>query len=87
MNLLCVNCVWKNLLDYTNLFSLNEYKKNEKIIISILKINMVEEASFQFRLRNRWNKKLSKQKLIPAVLRVMQKRVQSLQELIIINQL
>ena len=87
MNLLCVNCVWKNLLDYTNLFSLNEYKKNEKIIISILKINMVEEASLQFRLRNRWNKKLSKQKLIPAVLRVMQKRVQSLQELIIINQL
>ena len=87
MNLLCVNCVWKNLLDYTNLFSLNEYKKNERRIISILKINMVEEASLQFRLRNRWNKKLSKQKLIPAVLRVMQKRVQSLQELIIINQL
>ena len=38
------------LLDYTNLFSLKDYKKNAKII-SILKINMVEEPSLEFRLR------------------------------------
>ena len=37
----------KTLLDYTNLFSLNDYKTNYKII----KINMVEEASIEFRLR------------------------------------
>ena len=42
--------VGKTLLDYTNLFSLNNYKKNGKII-HILKINMVEEARFEFRLR------------------------------------
>ena len=34
----------KTLKDYTNLFSPNDYKKNDKIIyISILKINMIEE--------------------------------------------
>ena len=38
MNLLCVDFIvvymfaGKALLDYTNLFSLNDYKKNEKII-------------------------------------------------------
>ena len=43
----------KTLLDYTNLFSPNDYKSNDEIIyyISILKINMVEEASLEFRLR------------------------------------
>ena len=43
----------KTLLDYTNLFSPNDYKSNDKIIyyISILKINMAEEASLEFRLR------------------------------------
>ena len=42
----------KTLLDYTNLFSPKNYKKNDKIIyISILKITMVEEPSLQFRLR------------------------------------
>ena len=58
----------KTLLDYTNLFSSNDCKKNEKIIIiSILKINMVGEVSLEFRLRKingtrndlldvRWNK-------------------------------
>ena len=37
----------KYLLDYINFFSPND-KKNDA---SILKINMVEEASFEFRLR------------------------------------
>ena len=41
----------KTFLDYINLFSPNDYKKNDKIMISILKINMVEEASLQFRLK------------------------------------
>ena len=33
----------RTLLDYTNLFLSNDYKKNDKI--NILKINIVEEAS------------------------------------------
>ena len=41
----------KTFLDYINLFSPNDYKKNDKIMISILKINMAEEASLQFRLK------------------------------------
>ena len=41
----------KNLLDYTNLFSPNDYKKNEKIIYKYLKTNVVEEPSLEFRLR------------------------------------
>ena len=42
----------KTLLDYTNFFCPNNYKNNDKIIyISILKINMIEEASLEFRLR------------------------------------
>ena len=41
----------KTLLDYTNLFSPNDYKKMIKLYISFLKINMVEKASFEFRLR------------------------------------
>ena len=42
----------KNLLDYTNLFFPNDYNKNEKnIYVSILKTNMVEEASLEFGLR------------------------------------
>ena len=40
----------KTLLDYTNLFSPNEHKKND-IIIYILKKNMTEEASLEFRLK------------------------------------
>ena len=39
----------KTLLDYTNLFSPNDNKMNDKI--SVLKINMAEEASLEFRLR------------------------------------
>ena len=41
----------KTLLDYTNLFSPNDYKKNDKIIYKFLKINMTEKASLEFRLR------------------------------------
>ena len=39
----------KTLLDY-NLFSLSDYKKNDKKYISILNINMIKEASLPFRL-------------------------------------
>ena len=49
----------KTLLDYSNLFSPNDYKKNDKIIYQYLNINMVEEASLEFRL-----KKLMKQEII-----------------------
>ena len=42
---------WKTLSDYTNLFTPNDYKKNDKIIICTLKINMTEEASLKFRSR------------------------------------
>ena len=38
----------KTLLDYTNLFSANDYEKNDKKYISILRINM---SSLEFRLR------------------------------------
>ena len=38
------------LSDYTNLFPLNDYKKNDKIIYKYFKINMIEEASLEFRL-------------------------------------
>ena len=40
-----------NLLDYTNLFSLNDYKKNSKIIYKYFKYKMAKEASLEFRLR------------------------------------
>ena len=43
--------VGNTLLDYTNLFSPNDYKKNDKTIYKYLKINMVEEASLEFGLR------------------------------------
>ena len=42
--------VGNTLLDYTNLFSPNDYKKNDKIIYKYLKINMVEDASLEFGL-------------------------------------
>ena len=49
-----VNACRKIFLDYTNLFSPNDFKKNEKLI-NILKTNV---ASLHFRLKeNRWNKK------------------------------
>ena len=50
----------KTLLDYNNLFSPNDYKKNDKIIhkffLSILRTNMSVEFRFK---KNRWNNKLS----------------------------
>ena len=41
----------KTSLDYSNLFSPNDYKKNDKIIYKYLEIIMVEEASLEFKLR------------------------------------
>ena len=41
----------KTLLDYSNLFSLNDYKNNDKIIYKYFKDKYVEEASLEFRLR------------------------------------
>ena len=43
----------KTLLDYTNLFSLDDYKKNDKIIYKYFKefIFKAEDASLKFRLR------------------------------------
>ena len=47
----------KNLLDYTNSFSLQDYKKNEKIIYKYFqeKYGKLKRRSW----KNRWNKKLS----------------------------
>ena len=39
----------KTLLDDTNLFSPNDYEKNDKIRCKYLKINLVKEASLKFR--------------------------------------
>ena len=41
----------KTSLDYSNLSSLNDYKRMTKKYMSMLKINMVEEASPEIRLR------------------------------------
>ena len=46
----------KTLLDYTNMFSSNDYKKNDKIIYKYFKINMEEETSLEFRLRKSYKK-------------------------------
>ena len=42
----------KTLLDYINLFSPNDYKKNDKIIYKYFNDKYAEEASLEFRLRN-----------------------------------
>ena len=39
------------MLDSTNFFSGNNYKTNDQNNITLLKINMAEEASFEFRLK------------------------------------
>ena len=39
----------KTWLDYTHLFSPNDYKKNDKK--NTLRLNMVEEAILEFRLK------------------------------------
>ena len=50
----------KAFLDYSDLFSSNDYKKMTKQYISILRTNMAEESSLLFWLNeNWWNKKLS----------------------------
>ena len=41
----------KTLLDYTNLFSPNDYKKNDIIIYKYFKDKLTGEASLKFRLR------------------------------------
>ena len=41
----------KTLLDYTNLFFPNDYKRNDKIIYKYFKNNIVEEASLEFRFK------------------------------------
>ena len=44
----------KTLLDHTNLFSPNDYKKNDKIKFNYFKDNMAKEnVSFGFRLKYR----------------------------------
>ena len=52
--------IGKKLLDYTYLFSWNDWKRMTKQQIIVLKINMVEEASPEFRLKE----KLIKQEII-----------------------
>ena len=50
----------KTLLDYYNLFSCNEYKKNDKIVYKFLKTNMTKEnACHGLKLNNRSNEKLN----------------------------
>ena len=41
----------KSFLGHTNLLSPNDHKNNNKIIYNFLKIYMVEDASFEFILR------------------------------------
>ena len=48
----------KTLLGYTNLSLPNDYKKNDKTINKYLK-NKTNMISLDFRLKNRWIKKLS----------------------------
>ena len=44
----------KTLLDYTNLFSPDDYQKNDKIYISTLKTNMAKENEIlDFRLKDK----------------------------------
>ena len=53
----CIACIeymfaGKTLLDYTNLFSPNYYKRNEKKYINTLRINMAEEVSLSYIKKN-----------------------------------
>ena len=48
----------KGLLDYTNLFSPSDYKKNDKILYKYLKGNYVRRSQAQvYTKKNWWNKK------------------------------
>ena len=51
----------KNLLDYTNLFSPNDYQKNDKIIYKYFKDKYGERKRkpWLYTKKNIWNKKLS----------------------------
>ena len=49
--------VGKTLLDYTNLFSQNDYKKMKKIIDKYFKDKYAKSRAYI--KRNRWNDKLS----------------------------
>ena len=44
-------CLQEKLIRLYYFFSPNDYKKTRKQYISILKINMTEEASLEFKLR------------------------------------
>ena len=49
----------KSWLDYTNLFSLNDFKNNDNVINKYFKANMTQQdVGLQVRLKNRWNKKV-----------------------------
>ena len=49
----------KTLLDYSNLFSLNDYKKNDKIIYKYFKDKYGRRSkSWVYTKKNWWNKKL-----------------------------
>ena len=49
----------KSWLDYTNLFSSNDFKNNGNIINKYFKGNVTQEdVGLQVRLKNRWNEKL-----------------------------
>ena len=41
----------KTLLDYSNLFSLNDYKMNDKVIYNYFTNIAIENASLDFRLK------------------------------------
>ena len=49
----------KSWLDYTNLFSLNDFKNIGNVINKYFKANVTQQdVGLQVRLKNRWNKKL-----------------------------
>ena len=49
----------KSWLDYTNLFSLNDFKNIDNVINKYFKANVTQQdVGLQVRLKNRWNKKL-----------------------------
>ena len=54
--------VGKTLLDYTNLFSTNDCKKNDKIIYKYFKYKYSRKSKPRVKFKkNWWNKKLSMQ--------------------------
>ena len=47
------------MLDYTDLLSPNDYKKNDKIIYKYFKDKYDKKTGLEFTIKNRWNKKLT----------------------------